>query len=364
MDYLLLFKTSIFVIQVKQAPIEFGPLTESTLPVLLETTFSRSKKIILVDENTHTHCLEYLLTQFEALTDAEVIVIPAGETNKTIEVAAQVCMAFKDYEIGRNDVLINLGGGMVTDMGGFIASIYNRGISCIHIPTTLLGMVDAAIGGKTGVDLEGAKNIMGTFYQPKAIYIDQGFLFTLPYDQWLNGYAEMLKHALIADLSLWDNLKGINEFKKEVGIGLIRDCATIKLSIVREDPMETGKRKNLNFGHTIGHAIEGVLMDSERALSHGHAVALGMIAESYLSMKLGLLSQKNYQSVETHLKKSYSLITLTSEDVKKAVAFARLDKKNTFNKINVVLLRNIGEVSGLVEIDEAMFVESLTKITN
>jgi 3-dehydroquinate synthase len=347
-----------------QAPIEFGPLSESTLNVLLETTFSRSKKIILVDENTQVNCLESLLTHFEVLSEAEVIVIPAGEVNKTIDVATQVCLAFKDYEVGRNDVLINLGGGMVTDMGGFIASIYNRGISCIHVPTTLLGMVDAAIGGKTGVDLEGAKNLIGTFYQPDAIYIDGAFLITLPDEEWLNGYAEMLKHALIADFSLWNKLQGKKELKKEISIELIRECSNIKQQIVLEDPMEKGKRKFLNFGHTVGHAIESVLLDNEHAISHGHAVALGMIAESYVSMKLGLLSMENYYTVETHLKKCYNLLSLTNEEVEEALAFARLDKKNSLNKINVVLLKNIGQVEGLFEIDESLFMECLTKITN
>ena len=196
-------------IQANNYIVEIGNLTKSSFQNLLSSKYINSKKVILVDENTHDFCLEYLLTTFDELKEAEVMLLPVGEENKVMEVCFQVWEALSEYKIGRKDVIINLGGGVVSDMGGFIASIYKRGIDFINIPTTLLSMVDASIGGKTGIDLGRHKNQLGTFTDPIAIYIDVLFLQTLPQTEILNGYAEMLKHALIFDEAYWNELISI-----------------------------------------------------------------------------------------------------------------------------------------------------------
>lgn len=239
--------------------IEIETLVNSQFPKLLDA-YDKQKIIIVVDENTHDCCLDYLITYFPKLENAEIMLLPVGEENKVLEICYQVWTALLEYKVGRSDLIINLGGGMVTDIGGFIASVYKRGISFVHIPTTLLGMVDASIGGKTGVDLENVKNVIGSFAQPKAIFIDTAFLETLPGEEIFNGYAEMLKHALILDAKYWDEIKHIQKETDLVTHALISHAVQLKLSIVSKDPNETGERKLLNFGHTIGHALESFFL--------------------------------------------------------------------------------------------------------
>lgn len=233
--------------------IEIGSLASSSFSEFLRG-YSNSKKVILLDENTHDHCLEYLLTAFSGLEDAEVMLLPSGEENKVMEVCFQVWEAWSEYQIGRNDLVINLGGGVVTDMGGFIASIFKRGLNFIQIPTSLLAMVDASVGGKTGIDLGRHKNQLGVFANPEKVYIDPGFLKTLPAEELKNGYSEMLKHGLIADKLHWENLKKINFENSENLLALILCSIAIKNKIVLSDPLEKADRKKLNFGHTFGHA--------------------------------------------------------------------------------------------------------------
>jgi 3-dehydroquinate synthase len=265
--------------------IEFGSILSSSFEALIDVRYEKSKKIIIVDENTHDNCLEYLLTSFDQLKDAEVMLLPAGEENKVMEVCFQVWNALSEYRIGRKDLIINLGGGLVTDMGGFMASVYKRGVDFIHIPTSLLGMVDASIGGKTGIDLGPFKNQLGTFSQAQKIYIDPIFLATLPEAELWNGYAEMLKHALIADPDHWKSLISISSPEELINLSLIQKSAEIKMSFVNQDPFEKGSRKLLNFGHTIGHAIEGFSLEKDQPIAHGHAVAIGLLLESELSFR-------------------------------------------------------------------------------
>ena len=182
--------------------LEIGSLEESSFSQFLESYVNR-KKVIIVDDNTHEHCLPYLITTFQELSDAEVILLPEGEENKQMSIAYSVWEALTDYTVSRNDLVINLGGGMITDLGGFIASCYKRGCDFINIPTSLLGMVDASIGGKTGINLGHFKNQIGVFSNPKAVYIDPIFLTTLPDEEMKSGYAEMLKHGLISNKNLF-----------------------------------------------------------------------------------------------------------------------------------------------------------------
>ena len=320
----------------------FGSLAESPLSEIIREKFPHSKIVIMVDENTHDHCLEYLLTTFEELAEAEVMLLPAGEENKVLEVCYQVWQALSEYQIGRKDLVINLGGGVVTDMGGFIASVFKRGLEFIQIPTTLLGMVDAAIGGKTGIDLGPFKNQLGVFQQPLHVIVDPAFLGTLSEQELMNGYAEMLKHALISDKALWNELQ-ISSVEDLQVLDLIKRSTSIKMSIVEKDPLEQNIRKLLNFGHTLGHAIEGFLLEKEDPIGHGHAVALGMISETYLSYKKGLLSQAEMNEIVARLIANYPITEMSNDEIEQLVQLCRNDKKNEKNKINCSLLSAIGK---------------------
>jgi len=319
--------------------IEIGNLESTTFTQFIQENYSSSKIVIIVDENTHDFCLEYLITTFELLKEAEVILLPAGEENKVMEVCFQVWEALTEYQIGRNDLILNLGGGFVTDMGGFIASLYKRGLDFIHIPTSLLAMVDAAIGGKTGIDLGVFKNQIGVFSQPKAIYIDPIFLATLPDEEKRNGFAEMIKHGLIADKNQFELLK--NKSISEITFDDIVQSVKIKFNVVEKDPFEKNERKVLNFGHTIGHAIEGFLLQSE-PIAHGYAVAMGMIVEAGISMDEGLLSKEDFIEIKSLIEQNFKLVHFNNEEISAILEIMKNDKKNSQNKINFSLLNQIG----------------------
>jgi 3-dehydroquinate synthase len=321
------------------SPIEWGPLLNSTFSSIL-APFASRKIAILVDENTHDHCLEFLITSFEALAEAEVIMLPAGEENKVLEVCFQVWETLTEAGFGRHDLLINLGGGMVTDLGGFVASVYKRGLAFINVPTSLLGMVDAAVGGKTGIDFAGYKNQIGTFAAAQATYIDTGFLHTLPSEEWANGFAELLKHALISDAQLWQALSKIQDIQNELHSEFIQQGVQIKAEIVAQDPTENGLRKILNFGHTIGHALESYYLNTETPLSHGHAVAIGLLLESKLSVEQATLTKEEFLSIETRIKSSYAL--QIPNDAEGLWALMQQDKKNDNGEVRICLLPQIG----------------------
>lgn len=336
--------------------IEVASLTESSFPDLIGKKYQKAKIVLLVDENTHDYCLEYLLTQFTELQEAEVMLLPKGEENKVLEICFQVWEALSEYKVTRHDLIINLGGGLVTDMGGFIASIYKRGISFIHIPTSLLAMVDAAIGGKTGVDLGRFKNQLGVFAEPEAIYIDTAFLSTLPQNEIANGYAEMLKHALISDLKYW---KELTKAQLNINESLIKTSISIKTKIVQADPYEKGERKKLNFGHTFGHAIEGLLLHSENQIQHGHAVAIGILCEAYISQKRKLLSSIAFEEIVKSIVTLYPIPKLNDQQFDALFELMQQDKKNKGGKILCVLLDAIGSCKIDQEIDKKEIDESL-----
>ena len=328
------------VIDAQGYSVEIGSLENGSFVDLLQT-YRDHKLIILVDENTHDCCLEYLLTSFQELERAEIILLPVGEENKVMEVCFQVWQAFTEYGFSRKDLVINLGGGVVTDMGGFIASIFKRGMKFINIPTTLLGMLDAAIGGKTGIDLDHYKNQLGTFCHPEKIYIDTKLLQSLPAEEIFNGYAEMLKHALIRDKKLWNEIKMIHSEEELIGEKVIHASVKIKTDIIALDPNEGGLRKILNFGHTIGHALESYFLDKS-PISHGHAVALGMCAEAFISWKQNRISKEEFLEIEKTITTSFPMITLDADDVQKVIEFMYQDKKNESGKILCSLLNGIG----------------------
>lgn len=338
--------------------IELGSILDSSFQDLLSNKYLGAKKIIIVDENTHDNCLDFLLTSFDSLKEAEIILLPAGEENKVLEVCFQVWEAFTEYQIGRNDLIINLGGGVVTDLGGFIASVFKRGVDFIHIPTSLLGMVDASIGGKNGLDLGSFKNQLGLFSNPKFIFIDPIFLATLPADEWMNGYAEMLKQTLISDRNKYEKLKQINIGLDLKNIELIEDSVKLKFDIVEADPLDIGQRKILNFGHTIGHAIEGFFLEIE-PISHGHAVALGMIAESYIAMQQGKLSKEDYYDIELTLLEKFSVPKMEENYFEDISELTRNDKKNRESKILCSLVTEIGSCEFNCEVSIEEIIDSL-----
>lgn len=336
--------------------IEIGSLTESSFEYVISDQFSDAKKIILVDENTNEYCLDYLLTNFTSLQNAEVILIPEGEENKTLDICSQIWETWSDYGVERGDLLINLGGGMITDLGGFLAAVYMRGIKYINIPTTLLAMIDASIGGKNGVDLGSCKNMIGSFYTPEAVYIDPVFLSSLSEGEWYNGFAEMLKHGLCNSEQHWKDCIQLVDVPNEMNTELMYASILIKNTIVIEDPFDKGLRKKLNFGHTIGHGLEGYFLDKD-PISHGYAVALGMLAEAFISFKRNYLTLTEFTEIENIISNTYLPIDLSDADFSEICKLIQNDKKNKEGKIKCVLLVGIGQsvIDKEIQMEEVLF---------
>lgn len=296
-----------------------------------------SQVFILTDENVAPFWLpetEYWL----GCENAVEIVIKPGEKHKTLQTVQRIWKTLMRHHADRNALLVNLGGGVITDLGGFAASTYKRGIRFVNIPTTLLGMVDAAIGGKTGIDFGGAKNQIGTFAEAEEVLIDPVFLSTLPRREILSGLAEMLKYGFIADAKLLAaNLENYQDHILRAG--------EIKREIVAKDPTEQGLRKILNFGHTLGHAIESHCLTTECPLLHGEAVALGMAGALWLSVKQCGLEAKVLQDYEKRVPMllSEAEITLSGNDIEPIMAYLVHDKKNHGEKPQFVLLEAVGK---------------------
>ena len=304
-----------------------------------------SKIFILVDSNTHSLCLSKFLQKIENDIATEVIEIEAGEEFKNLETCEGVWNALSELDADRKSVVINLGGGVVTDLGGFVASTFKRGIKFINVPTTLLSMVDASVGGKTGVDLGNLKNQIGVIIQPEMVLIDSGFLDTLSPKEMRSGLAEILKHGLIASEDYWNkvtNLAGLDLSELD---DIIKDSVDIKAEIVTRDPFEKNIRKTLNYGHTLGHAIESYcLTHPERnKLLHGEAIAAGMILETYISYELEGFPENKLQQINETIQKMYGKETFSEDDISQIKKLMRFDKKNERGNINFVLLKDIGE---------------------
>lgn len=286
-----------------------------------------SKILILCDENTHEYCLPTLLPNLETDIPFEIIEIEAGEELKTIDTAIQLWEIFSEFEADRKTLLINLGGGVITDLGGFVASTYKRGIKFINIPTTLLGMCDASIGGKTGIDHQYLKNIVGTFALPEEIFVYPDFLKTLPFEELRSGFAEMLKHGLITDKKHWNDLIEIDELRAESVSPHIQQSMKIKQEVVEKDFKEQNIRKTLNFGHTIGHAVESLFLSKGRIIPHGECVALGMICETHLSFLENLISEETSQQIINNIRKFYPYLNIEAFSNEEIIALMQNDKK-------------------------------------
>ncbi|MDH3697746.1 MAG: 3-dehydroquinate synthase [Flavobacteriaceae bacterium] len=310
-----------------------------------------SKVFILVDTNTEAHCLPVIQTKLSKPDEFEVLVIPAGETHKNIQVSEQLWQQLSDRGADRKSLLINLGGGVVTDIGGFVAATFRRGIHFINIPTSLLAMVDAAIGGKTGVDLGVLKNQVGVILQPQMVLVITKFLKTLATRQVANGKAEMYKHGLIFDAHYWSELTGDNG---DIDTH-IRRSVEIKNEIVAQDLTENGLRKVLNFGHTLGHAIESHFLErKDIPLYHGEAIIAGMILEGYLSNRLTGLAQHQLIEITDAFNQGYAKIDFTPTDIKAICDLLKFDKKNTHGHVNFVLLTQIGAATFDVKVPDDM----------
>ena len=335
-----------------------------TTQLELETelnTYPTENIFILVDENTAA-LLPNLIKTVSKIQNASIIEIPSGEANKTIETCIKIWKTLSDNQVNKKGLLINLGGGVITDLGGFVASTFKRGINFLNIPTTLLAMTDAAIGGKTGVDLDNFKNQIGIINSPVGIYYDSNFLSTLPKNELISGFAEVLKHGLIKSNSYWSKCTNIS-FEHLNWEEVILGSVEIKCSVVKRDPHEKGERKLLNFGHTIGHAIETFMMNQSTPIMHGEAVAIGIICESYISTKIAKLSRVELEEITINISKLFPKIELNKSTFSNLIELMKNDKKNISNEINFSLLDSIG--SGIYDqnCSEEMIIEALSYYT-
>ncbi len=304
-----------------------------------------SKMIILVDENTKKDCLPRFLTKLDSNENIETIEIKAGEIHKNIDTCVLVWKALTDLNADRKSLLINLGGGMITDLGGFVASTFKRGIKFINIPTTLLSMVDASVGSKTGVDLGTLKNLIGLFSNPEMVLIDSSFLFTVPKRELHSGLAEIIKYGLTYDTKLWDKIKSNSKLLDANLDELIYRSIEIKNEVVLQDPKENGLRKILNFGHTIGHAIESYYLEStqKETLTHGEAIAVGMVIEGYFSSKLLNFPKDELDSIKSTIIDFFGRVEIQQEDYNHIIDLMKYDKKNIGSTVNFVLLENLAQ---------------------
>ena len=324
--------------------IYFGNSAYSQLNAIIQK-LQASKIFILTDTNTQKFCAPLFLEKLQTDIAIEILEIEPGEKHKNLETAQALWETLSDFEADRKALLINLGGGVVTDLGGFIASTFKRGISYINIPTSLLAMVDASVGGKTGIDLGYLKNQIGVINNPETVIIDVAFLASLPQEEMRSGLAEMLKHGLIYDAAYWQKMKDLSKLTTNDLEQLIYESVIIKNRIVCQDLEEDGIRKTLNFGHTLGHAIESYCMQnaSRKSLLHGEAVAIGMILAAFLSTKLTGLSNEALEEIKATILHTFDRVDFTEKDIQPIIDLMKFDKKNSHGNINFVLLEQIGK---------------------
>lgn len=301
------------------------------------------KVFYLFEDNTNKYCRP-LIPELEDVESSHILVLKSGEENKNLPQVMEVWDFFEKGGAGRNSCLVTIGGGMLTDLGGFAACTFKRGMSFINVPTTLLSMVDASVGGKTGVNYHGLKNEIGVIRQPNMVLIYVPFLNTLDQENFLSGYAEMLKAGLIRDEGLWLDLINYDFQVRclESLIPLIWRSVELKNSIVAIDPEEANERRSLNFGHTIAHALESISLKRGAHLHHGYAVAYGMIIESALSMDHASLSSEEFEKIRSFIEPIYGYVPLREEDIEEMLALMRSDKKNDNKLINITMLDRIG----------------------
>ncbi|NIJ50986.1 3-dehydroquinate synthase [Dyadobacter arcticus] len=319
--------------------VVIAPLGESLSGFL--SSFQYSKVVVVVDNNTKKHCYPALKA---VLPRHSVVTVLPGESQKTLATCEKIWAILTKEELDRHALVINLGGGVIGDMGGFCAAVYKRGIDFIQVPTTLLSQVDASVGGKLGIDFQGFKNHLGVFNIPKSVLIDPKFLSTLPERELRSGFAEVIKHCLIADKEKWEEIR-YKDFEEQNWEDLISHSVKIKQRVVEQDPTEKGVRKILNFGHTLGHAVETCFLNKPagQRLFHGEAIAVGMIMESYLSFARKMIDQQTLTNIEEFLFATYGKVAIKPDDVEKIISLTRQDKKNKGKEVRFSLLNGAGQ---------------------
>jgi len=332
-------------IQANNYPIYFNENGYTAFNSFLKES-KYSNLFIIVDSNTNEFCLSKFLPFLETNLTIEIIEFEAGEPNKNIETCVQIWNVLTELGADRKSLVINLGGGVVTDLGGFVASTFKRGMDFIHIPTTLLSMVDASVGGKTGVDLGNLKNQIGVINVPKMVLIDTQYLETLSKNEMRSGLAEMLKHGLIYDKEYWEKFLDLKVIDFVDFDNLIFRSVEIKNKIVIQDPTEKNIRKALNFGHTLGHAIESYFLENENKINllHGEAIAIGMILESFISLEKGMINQSEYSQIKTTIKAIYDDVVFEENDIEPIIDLLIHDKKNEYGNIQFALIEGIGKI--------------------
>lgn len=326
---------------------------EVSLPAYLSYK-DYSKVAVVVDKNTKKHCYPKLKN---ILPKHILIEVKEGEEFKNLDNCTIIWNDLTEAEFDRHSLVINLGGGVIGDMGGFCAATYKRGIDFIQIPTTLLSQVDASVGGKLGIDFKGLKNHIGVFTLPETVLIDPSFLDSLPQRELRSGFAEIIKHCLIRDKAKWNEIKLI-DFDNQDFTSLIQHSVNIKSEIVAVDPTEKGLRKILNFGHTIGHAVETFFLEKDRLL-HGEAIAVGMICEAYLAYKKELLSENELLEIEEFIYTVYGSVKINPEDYNAIATLTSQDKKNKGSLVRASLLNDIGNCSFDITLTKADVIKSL-----
>ena len=339
-------------INTKTYKIVFGKFGYSHLNSLIENN-KYSKVSVLVDVNTEKFCLNV----FKKIINKEISIIKinSGEEFKNLGTVTKIWNEMTTQNLDRKSLLINLGGGVITDMGGFAANTFKRGIDFINIPTTLLSMVDASVGSKTGINFNNLKNQIGTFADPKLVIIDEQYLQTLSEREVKSGYAEIFKHSLIS-ASIFNLL--IENHQLYYNEEIINNSIQIKNKIVADDKFEQNIRKNLNFGHTIGHALESHYLNKENKLTHGEAIAIGMICESFISNKIFDLDLELVKKIKNHLLRIFPKVNLHDENYEEIIKLMSFDKKNHLDKLKFVLLKDLGIVEIDVEVSENLIKES------
>jgi 3-dehydroquinate synthase len=323
-------------------------VTLEELRTILSRDYSESQCFMLVDENTKKHCLPHLFSLHRLLEippsiqNARILEISSGEKNKNLGTFTWIIEQLNENQADKKSLLINVGGGMVCDIGGFAASCYKRGIDFVNIPTTLLAMIDAAHGGKTGINFRNFKNQIGVFAPAKMVAIDTRLLNTLPDDQVLSGFAEMIKIALITSVDFWTAVKQIDLNNLNSAEPLILQTIERKTQIVEEDPNEKNVRKILNFGHTFGHAFETFALENKRELLHGYAVAMGILCELWLSEKVLNFDTVQRREISDFILSKYPKFRIQATDFKRLIEILQQDKKNNNGDIKPILLEKIG----------------------
>jgi 3-dehydroquinate synthase len=324
-----------------------------SLQYVLEYECYGVKLVLLTDENVRKHCLPMLLKEVPALTNANIVEFPSGERSKTQFTVQIILNQLIDSHSDKNSVLISFGGGVVSDIGGFVSSIYYRGIRHIVVPTTILSMIDASVGGKNGINYGGYKNQIGTIKKPFYVCHYLPFLKTLDERNTINGVAEIIKIALVADKILWNKIKILSPLEVAKDEAIMDSCINLKAQIVNEDFYDMSKRQILNFGHTFGHAIEAYAMKIDFEILHGEAVAIGMYYETIISHNILNFVSPDFDDILRYIRTYFYRKEVEVANVLKLLNYMKHDKKNTFDNMNLTLLQNVGIPKTNVAISES-----------